>query len=911
MPHHLSNVEREFYFTWSIDRVLRQLDVAVEDGLSPDEAEKRAEHFGANVLATDMGEHPLWLLVRQFTDLLILVLLGAAVLAGVIGEPVDAMAILVIVLVNGLIGFTQDYRAEQALRALQRLSAPHVAVRRSGKLVEVEERELVPGDIVRIEAGNVAPADLRIFQSVNLTVDEALLTGESLPVVKAPEAEVSQDAPIGDRANSMFKGTHVTAGHGEGVVIATGAATEIGRIADLMRSKARPRTPLQSRLAAFSGRLFVAIVFVCVVIFALGLGRGEPLAPMLLVAISLSVAAIPEALPAVVTIALALGAKRLAAHDALVRRLPAVETLGSVTVICADKTGTLTQNKMKVEKYFLADCEYETLSEFLDEDDAGKALQRAIVLNNNANISPDGSLRGDQTEVALLEAAQEPPGALDAVAGRWSRISEAPFSAERRRMTTVHAAGEEVLVITKGAPEAVLPLCSHRMRGGTLEMIDRSSIAAVAERAAHAGYRMLAFAEKHLPRKPQREEVDPDEADYVYLGLVGLADPIRPEAEDALALCAQAGISVIMVTGDHPATAEAIAGRLGLSPDGGKAITGAALIEPDNKGINVTPGSANIYARVSPEQKLTIVTALQAHGHVVAMTGDGVNDAPALKRANIGVAMGATGTDVAREAADLVLLDDNFATIVAAIKEGRRIYDNIRKFINYTMSSNIGEVWVIFLAPLLGLPLPLLPIQILWINLITDGLPGLAFGVEPSERSLMERLPRPPEESVFAHGVWQHMIWVGLLIGALCIGAQAWTYYRGSPNWQTVVFTLLVFSQLLHALALRSDRDSLFAIGVLSNKAMLATILASVAVQLSIVYYPPFQSIFHTTALQAEELLLVLTAPWLVFIAVEIEKWLVRRQLIYRPRNRGPGGRLGHGREASEEVDHNTAAAGD
>jgi P-type Ca2+ transporter type 2C len=870
------------------DEALRRLAVNPARGLSVEEVARRRAQYGENRLAGDRGAGPLVLLVRQFTDVMILVLLAAALVAGLIGEPLDAIAILVIVGLNAVIGFIQEYRAERALKALQQLSAPHVEVRRDGEDRRIAEHELVPGDLVRLEAGNVVPADLRVLATNDLTVDEAALTGESLPVTKDPHAEISADAPLGERPTMVHKGTHVTAGRARCVAVATGPMTEVGRIAGLMRERGRPMTPLQRRLADFGRRLSVAILVICAVIFLAGLLRGEAPLLMLLTAVSLAVAAIPEALPAVVTISLALGAKRMAARNALVRRLPAVETLGSVTVICCDKTGTLTQNAMRAERFVTSVGRADELPGADAARDPWRALGRAMALNTDAKAGADGAIAGDPTEVAIVEAASKAGFDRQTLERDWPRTSEIPFDAQRRRMTTLHRGPGGGLVLVKGAPEAVLPLCHDQSGEGGRAPLDGAAWLERAHETARDGYRVLAFAERRLeglPASPKAEEI---ERDLTLVGLVGLADPPRPEAAGSLASCRSAGIEVTMITGDHPATAKAMAARLGMVGDDDPVMTGADLRRLSDDQRREAVSKTHVFARVSPEQKLDIVTALQQRNEFVAVTGDGVNDAPALKRADIGVAMGLKGTEVAREAADAVLLDDNFATIVAAVREGRRIYANIRKFIKYTMTSNSGEIWVILLAPFLGLPLPLLPIHILWINLVTDGLPGLALGVEPEERDIMKRPPRPPQESVFAHGMWQHIVWVGLLIAGLSLGAQAWAYHSGSENWQSVVFTVLTFAQLVHVLAIRSDRDSLFAIGWFSNPPLIAAVGLTVALQLAVVYLDPLQVIFRTGDLTSKELLVVLGLPWVVLVAVEIEKWLVRRGLIYRSAVRPP-----------------------
>jgi Ca2+-transporting ATPase len=879
------------YHALDVDQVLGRLEVDPDAGLSDDEVARRRARHGENRLAADRGAGPLVLLARQFADVMILVLLAAAVIAGVIGEPLDAVAILVIVALNAVIGFVQEYRAERVLQALQRLSAPHVRVVRGGETRRIAEPELVPGDIVDLQAGDVVPADLRVVETRDLTLDEAALTGESVPVTKAAAPADPADAVLAERATMAHKGTHVTAGQARCVAVKTGARTEVGRIAALVRERGRPTTPLQKRLAAFGRRLSAAILVICAVIFAAGLLRGEAPLLMLLTAVSLAVAAIPEALPAVVTISLALGAKRMAARNALVRRLPAVETLGSVTMICCDKTGTLTQNAMRAERFAVAGRWSERLAsageaggtDGAEETDAARrALARAMALNNDAKRDAAGAMSGDPTEVALIEAAEHAGFDPESLNRARPRVAEIPFESERRRMTTLHRGEDGGLILVKGAPEAVLPLCRDQLGAHGPEPIDAEAQLALAEAAAGAGYRLLALAERRLERLPERAEAESIERDLRFLGLVGLADPPRPEVADSLASCQTAGIEVAMITGDHPATAKAIAVRLGMVGPEDRVLTGAELHGLSEAERRAAVAETRVYARVSPEQKLDIVTALQERNEFVAMTGDGVNDAPALKRADIGVAMGLKGTDVAREAADAVLLDDNFATIVAAVREGRRIYANICKFIKYTMTSNSGEILVILLAPFLNLPLPLLPIHILWINLVTDGLPGLALGLEPEERDVMARPPRRPDESVFAHGLWQHIVWVGLLIAGLSLGAQAWAYHSGSENWQTVVFTVLTFSQLVHVMAIRSERESLFTIGWLTNRPLIGALALTLALQFAVVFLPPLQAIFKTGDLTFVELLVVLGLPWVVLIAVEAEKWLARRGLLYR-----------------------------
>lgn len=880
------SADRICYHALSAGEVAARLKVDPDRGLAAVEVETRRASFGDNQLADDAGFRPVLLLFRQFTDVMILVLAAAAVIAGLIGELADAVAILVIVVLNAVVGFVQDYRAERALQALQRLATPSVRVLRDGQTEEQPDSALVPGDVVLLEAGDIVPADMRILQTNDLTIDEASLTGESAPVVKDADRTLAADAVLGDRVTMAYKGTMVTRGRARCLAIGTGASTELGRIAGLMRERERPMTPLQKRLASFGRWLTLAVLGICLIVLAAGLLRGEPPLLMLLTAISLAVAAIPEALPAVVTIALALGAKRMAAEMALVRRLPAVETLGSVTDICSDKTGTLTENRMRAERFILATGEMRT--DLPSEPSPGwLAFTRAMALNGDVELDADGKPLGDPTEIALFEAVAAAGLDHEKLARDWPRRHEIPFDADRRLMTTVHAGSSGLVAMVKGAPEALLPLCIDQQEGEASKPFGHGAAESAATETARQGYRVLALAMRDLGSGEAMPEACDFEKNLTYLGLVAMVDPPREGVKEALDLCRSAGIRVMMITGDHPATAGAIAARLGIGDHDEHVVTGAELSRLDAEARRDAVPDATVFARATPEQKIDIVTALQASGRITAMTGDGVNDAPALKQADIGIAMGEKGTDVAREAADMVLLDDRFTTIVSAIRQGRRIYDNVRKFIKYTMTSNAGEIWAIVLAPFLGLPLPLLPIQILWINLVTDGLPGLALGVEPAERNVMARPPRPPGESVFANGMWQHIIWVGLLIGGLTLGAQAWAYHSGSPNWQTVAFTVLTLSQLAHALAVRSERDSLFAIGLSSNRPLLAAVVLTLLLQLAVVYASPLQTIFKTTGLTMLELALCLLLPLVVLIAVEIEKSLVRRGRLYRL-NGGP-----------------------
>jgi len=857
------------------DDVLQQLESSIT-GLSNADAQKRLIEHGPNAIPEKRQRSLLIILLGQFADFMIIVLLMAALISGFIGELQDTIAILVIVLLNAIIGTVQEFRAERAVAALRAMSAPEAHVLRDGQAITLAAVELVPGDVVLLEAGNVVPADLRLLEEEEMQVDESALTGESQVVEKQSDCLSEADLSIGDRHNLAFKSSLVTRGRGKGVVVATALETEIGRIAELIQGEAGVKTPLQVRLMRFSRYLALAVLAICVVVFIAGLLQGQPVMLMFLTAVSLAVAAIPEALPAVVTISLALGARKLIRHNALVRNLPAVETLGSVTYICTDKTGTLTQNRMTVELFFANGERQATLSS-AQTAGALAELGQALALNNDV-AEKDGKHAGEPTELALFEAAHKAGFDKLALEQLQPRLAAIPFDSERKLMTTLHQSPNGVTAYIKGAPEAVFAQCSKAEGDLAFEL---EVVLAEADQLANEGYRVLAYAKREFAALPESVEPEGIEKDLIFLGLVALIDPPRPEVPQAVADCLAAGITPVMITGDHPGTAMAIARRLGITDDDQAALSGDELAQLSDEKFTRIVETIRVYARVSPEQKLRIVKALQENGEFVAMTGDGVNDAPALKRAGIGIAMGKKGTDVAREASDMVLLDDNFATIVQAVQAGRRIFDNIRKFIKDTMSSNSGEIWTLFLAPFLGLPIPLLPIHILWINLVTDGLPGLAFAAEPAEPGTMSRPPRPPDQNIFAHGMWQHIIWVGLFVGGISIAAMAWAISREAAHWQTVVFTVLTVSQLFHSLAVRSESASLFRIGLFSNLPMLGAVMFALLLQVAVIYTPALNVIFYTQPLPMFDLAVCLALSSLVLFAVEIEKWLVRRGVIY------------------------------
>ncbi len=898
-----------------IPEIFDKLRTGPEQGLSEAEAGRRLEQYGPNELIDKGLKSPWKILWEQLTGIMVLILIVSAVISLALHETIDAVAILVIVVLNAVLGFTQEYRAEQAMAALKKMAVPHVRVRRDGHVKEILAASLVPGDMVLLEAGNAVPADLRLVESANLRAQEAVLTGESEPVEKDPAALSAADLPLGDRHNTLYMGTVITYGRGLAVVIETGMNTQLGHIAELIQSVEQEQTPLQRRLEQLGKGLALAALGIVAVVFFLGLLRGEPVRLMFMTAISMAVAAVPEGLPAVVTIALALGAQRMLTRQALIRKLPAVETLGSVTVICSDKTGTLTENRMTVTVLDVAGNRLdlqEHLRSFSPTIQTAEApaveqfqhpgvsiLLAGAALCNDALLERDPenggyTTVGDPTEGALIVAAAQAGLWKAELEKRMPRVGELPFDSDRKRMTTVHAlknepasaglamlsAGQsgQFLAFTKGSVDGLLEIsrqvwADDHVEAITPDWIER--IQAANDRMAQNGMRVLGVAYRWVA---ESGPVSPSlESDLVFVGLVGMIDPARPEVKSAVSTTRSAGIRPIMITGDHPLTALHIAQDLGIATDR-RVMTGQELARISVEELERVVDDISVYARVSPEHKLKIVQALQDKGQIVAMTGDGVNDAPALKKSDIGVAMGITGTDVSKEAADMVLLNDNYATIVAAVEEGRRIYANIRKFVKYTMTSNAGEIWVMLLAPFLGMPLPLLPLQILWVNLVTDGLPGLALTVEPVERDAMQRPPISPKESIFGRGMIRDILWIGLLMGLVSLAIGLWSWSRDNPAWQTMVFTTLTLSQMGNALATRSERESLFKIGVFTNKPLLGAVLLTLALQLAVIYLPPMQAIFNTVALSWAELLISLAASTIVFLGIELFKLFLRRR---------------------------------
>jgi Ca2+-transporting ATPase len=849
--------------------ILRALGTSVESGLPATEAAAKLDVVGLNEIEGDKPPTFLSLVLHQLMDLMIGLLIVAAIISGLLGDVVDTIAIIVIVVLNAAVGVFQEYRAQRAVAALREMSAPIARVIRDGSTIEVDSREVVPGDVLLLEAGDVVPADVRMVEAVDLATDESALTGESVPVAKHDHALHEDTRHLSDLDNMAFKSTLVTRGRGIGVTIATGRATEIGRVADLLRGRKVARTPLQTRLIRFTRWIAIAVLAICALVFATGLMQGQPVLLMFLTALSLAVAAVPEALPAVITVALGLGARRLSELNALVRRLPAVESLGSVTYICADKTGTLTRNRMQLGVIVTPDGRFVRLAD-VENADVAEKIGQVMALCNDVQLNDDG-VKGEPTEFALFEAALEAGYDKASLERDMPRTGELPFDAVRRCMATRHELDAGSIVLVKGAPERVIESCSSELGESGQRPISVNHIAA-ANALASEGYRVLALA----IREDGPETSDDLESGWVFLGLVGLIDPPRKGVKRAIADCRTAGIVPVMITGDHPSTAQAIAREIGIDGDEPSMITGDELAELTDDAFAKRVQEIRVYARVDPEQKIRIVRALQGLGHFVAMTGDGVNDAPALKHATIGVAMGERGTEVAREAAEIVLLDDSFATIVDAVHEGRRVFDDIRKFVRYTMTSNSGEIWVLVLAPFLGLPIPLLPLQILWINLVTDGFPGLALSAEPAERDVMQRPPRPAEEGIFTASMVTHIFWIGLAIGALTLGTQAWAISEEIAHWQTMVFTVLVIAQLFHSLAIRSDRFSLFSIGLFSNPALILAVIGTMAAQILVIYVPAFNVIFQTAPLTLPQLGACFGMGAVVLVLVEIEKFVRR-----------------------------------
>jgi Ca2+-transporting ATPase len=903
------------------DSVLARYRVEPDRGLEQADAGVRRAKYGANQLQ-EVPPPPMWRrFLGQFLEPIVAILIAAALVSGLLGDVIDTLAILAIVLMNGVIGFIQEERAERALSALQRLSAPLAKVLRESRLQSIPARDVVPGDRIVLEAGDSVPADARLIRSFGLRIQEASLTGESVPVAKEAEAVLDTRTPLGDRSNMVFMGTAVAAGKADAVVVATGMATELGRIAGMLRHAEREPTPLQRRLAELGKILLGVILAIVALIFVLRIVRGGSPLESLLLSVSLAVAAVPEGLPAVVTLVLAIGLQRLVRRNALIRRLPAVETLGSVTVICSDKTGTLTRNEMTVRevitgsaRYHVSGVGYEPRGGFhtrgaegdrrlgeavapKDRPDLMRALQIAAWCNA-AQVTPDpegdGSWRvlGDPTEGALVVAARKADVEARDRANRV--LHEIPFDSERRAMSVVvRGPDDSATMYTKGAPEVIPDKCDREWRHGRIEPLTperRAEIRRVAAEMAAQGLRVLALADRHHPVADH--EAARREEDLIFVGLVGMIDPPRDEALAAVRLCRQAGIRPVMITGDHPVTALAIARELGIAGAGDWALTGQELDERTDNELADVVGEVAVFARVSADHKLRIVRAWKARGQVVAMTGDGINDAPAVRAADIGIAMGITGTDVTKEASDMVLTDDNFASIVSAVEEGRGIFDNIRKFIHYLLASNASEVLLMLLAAVAGWPAPLTAVQLLWINLVTDGLPALALGMEPPEIDIMRRPARPPHEPVITRRDCLLILYHGVLMAAVAVASFAITYGHGVDlaRARTATFCTVAFTQLFFSFACRSRARTLPELGPFSNRYLFGAIAASALLQFAVVSLPPARAIFDIPAHPGGHWLYILALALLPVTVVEVAKLLRALRAAGRSKFATPGG---------------------
>lgn len=955
--------DRVSWHTRSVKDTLELLNTNPEVGLTSQDVEKRWQQYGSNEIKEIAGRTSWQIFLDQFKNIMLLMLIAVAIISGVLdlvalqqnggakeGIPFkDTIAILLIVIINGLLGYLQEVRAEKALAALKRLSSPKVRAIREGRTIEIDAKVLVPGDIILVEAGTQIAADGRIIEAANLQIRESALTGEANSVNKYPTAPgLSEDTPLGDRRTMVFTGTEVIQGRAKVAVTSTGMETELGKIAQMLQSVEQEATPLQQRMNQLGNVLVSGSLILVILVISIGLlkaGNFSPLQKLVEVSLSMAVAVVPEGLPAVITVTLAIGTQRMVKRQALIRKLPAVETLGSVNTICSDKTGTLTQNKMVVQvvetlqnTFEVTGEGYTPIGEFLDRQQQPvdpqanlelKGLLIACVLCNDATLTQEtqspgkqkkGKLSRDRSSLIKNEwqiIGDPTEGALLSLAGKanlkqkdlnkyWLRVGEFPFSSERKRMSVIcridraindpilefSSKNAEFTLFSKGSPELILERCQLVQVGDrtvSLTQEQRQQILATNNRMAEKGLRILGFAYKHLETMPSTESETEVEKDLVWLGLVGMLDAPRPEVELAVQKCREAGIRPVMITGDHQLTAKAIAQRLGIANPSEHTLTGQEIEKISQLDLEEQIDRVSIYARVSPEHKLRIVRALQKRGRFVAMTGDGVNDAPALKQADIGIAMGITGTDVSKEASDMVLLDDNFATIVAATEEGRVVYSNIRRFIKYILGSNIGEVITIGAAPLLGLPdVPLTPLQILWMNLVTDGLPALALAVEPAEPDVMRHQPFSPRESIFARGLGFYIIRIGIIFSIISISLMLWGFKQAqalgnSDSWKTMVFTTLCISQMGHALAVRSHNRLAIQMNPLSNPYLLAAVVVTTLLQLMLIYVEPLRNFFDTQILTSEQLLVCLGFSSLMFIWVELEKVFIG---WYRSKNK-------------------------
>lgn len=874
------------YYSEQIDKILEEFNVSPSQGLSSKEVEERRGKYGENRLVAKKKKPFLKMFFEEFKSFMIVILLIAAIVSGLIGiingeGLLDTYIILGILILNALIGAIQEKKAESSLEALQRMSSPHSKVLRNGSIKEIVTTELVPGDIVILETGDIIPADLRLIETINLKVQESSMTGESLPVEKQIQPILSDNVPLGDRNNMAFTTGMVTYGRGFGLVVGTAMNTEVGKIASMLQNTEKTKTPMEKSLDKLGKTIGIAVIIICALIFTVGILYGNPILTVFMVAVSLAVAAIPEGLPAVSTIVLSVGVQRMVKRNAIIRTLPSVETLGCATVICSDKTGTLTQNKMTVQAAFTLDSESKFDNNKILLEESEKKLLDIAVICSDAHLSKEENSQettGDPTETSLISIGLRYGINKNLEELRNKRVFEIPFDSKRKRMTTVNSLPEGISrVNVKGGLDEILSISTYILEGGEIRKItqdDKGKITQANLRMANNALRVLAVAYKDI-ESFESSNSDKLEKDLIFVGIIGMIDPARPEAKKAVAKCIQAGITPIMITGDHKLTAIAIAKEVGIYKEGDIAITGSELEKYTDQELHNKVKHISVYARVAPEHKVRIVKAWQAHNEIVSMTGDGVNDAPALKQADIGVAMGIVGTEVAKDASDMILTDDNFATIVVSIEEGRRIYDNILKAVQFLISCNIGEIVLLLIASIFNWGIPLIAIQILWVNLVTDSLPALALSVDPAKKNIMKRKPRDSKQGFITKGLLWRVMYQGIMVGLLTLVAYKIGYAEaGNPLGRTMAFITIVFAQLIHVSNVHSDKKSLFTFNPLHNKPLILAILVSASLMLVVVFVPSFANAFKLVPLDAKHWIITLGLSLCTIIIVEIFKLL-------------------------------------
>lgn len=867
------------WFQMGTDELIKKAEINTDYGLTNEDVEARRKKFGYNRLKSAKKKSIFRLLFEQINDLLIYILIGAALISALMGETSDTVIILIVIAINAIVGVIQESKAEKAMEALKKLSTPKAVVKRDGRLQEIPSEEIVPGDLIFIDAGRYIPCDIRLIETANLKIDESALTGESVPSEKDADVVLNEDkTPLGDQLNMAFMSTLATYGRGVGIAVNTGMDTEVGKIAKMLDTESRSLTPLQKRLEELGKKLGIAAIGICGIMFIVAVFQHRNIFEMFLTAISLAVAAIPEGLPAIVTIVLAIGVQRMIKQNAIVRKMPAIETLGAVNVICSDKTGTLTQNKMTVTKFY-SDNNLDALDHIDINNPVHKLLLESLILCNDASISSK-SKTGDPTEIALLDAGIRFDLHKEELLSSHKRLHEIPFDSDRKLMTTVNEYEDKYYSLTKGAIDNILKYVKFAYINGNIVPITddiKKGIIKASNSMSRDALRVLGSAFKILDNGNISSENL--EKDLIFIGLVGMIDPPREEVKDSIEVCNRSGIKTVMITGDHKNTAYAIANELGIADSEDQAISGIELDSMSDEDLTSMIENLRVFARVSPEHKVKIVKALKAKGNIVAMTGDGVNDAPSLKAADIGVSMGITGTDVAKGASDIILTDDNFSTIVRAVEEGRNIYNNIKKSILFLLSCNIGEIISLFVAILFGWAAPLRPIHILWVNLITDTLPALSLGMDPGDPEIMKERPRKAEESLFADGGGIYIILNGILIGGLTLAAflLGKSKYPGSlMHAQTMAFVVLSVSQLFHSLNLRNPEKSIFQVGLFTNKYIIWSLLIGIFLQNIVIIIPPLAQAFKVTSLTLEDLFILLLLSITPLIVNEIVKFIIR-----------------------------------